>query len=104
MTTKTRKIMAVVAMTVVLSATTLVSYGDTTTVAADTPAARVGAAQANYQAWQNKALSGGGIVPATTAPEKHAIRHAVLIATFDELFAQLTNVANLLKAAILATK
>ena len=102
MTRKIRKMTAVLAMTAVLTASALVGYGDTTTVAADTPAARVAAAQASYQAWQNKALSGGGITPATSQPEKDVIRHQVMIAAFDELFKQLTNAMNLLKTAILA--
>jgi hypothetical protein len=105
MITKTRKITAVVGIAVLLSAATLCSYGADTTTTSGGPSAWIGRAQATHTAWQNTALmNGGGITPATTQPETHAIRHQLLIATFDELFKQLTNVADLLKAAIQASR
>ncbi|HOW70043.1 MAG TPA: hypothetical protein PKY77_05520 [Phycisphaerae bacterium] len=104
MTTKTRKITAVVAMAVLLSATSLCSYGDDTTSGTG-PSARVGKAQVNHAAWQTTALKqGGGITPATEKPETYVIRHQVLIATFEELFAQLTDLMDMLKLAIQASR
>jgi len=104
MTTKTRKITAVLGIAFVLSAATLCSYGDDTTPTYDSPSVRIGAAQAAHKAWQTAAFSGGGIEPATTQPETHVIRHEVLISIFDELFAQLADLMDMLRLAILATK
>lgn len=105
MTTKTRKIAAVVGIAVLLSSATLCSYGDDNTTPSGGPAARVGKAQADHKIWQNTALNKhGGIAPAKEKPETHVIRHQVLIAAFEELFAQLADLMDMLRLVIQATR